>query len=443
MIKNIPVNFIRFRKNLKWQITSNLLQAGLGGLYLLLIGRVLELNEFGILSIILALVSVFGQIFDFRIQDLAMRDFHHLDTSNKNKKKSFLIIDLLSIETMSRVLSFTFLMIYSLYFINKNKLGDDALYFIFIAGLGFLFSKIGSSLTVGLFRVLNKANYTTFFLSLDWGLRLLISIIISLFFKISIEAILLINLCVGAVVNIIQILSLKKILEPKYFNLKFIRWNFKESFKRIFKQKNFLITNLSISLSDLVAKDLDILIIAIYLSLENIAIYKMAKNFIYLTWKLIDPFHLTLLPELMKINKKNTRDTLVRFILQISKWLFIFSIFIVFAGFLLLKFFVIKLLGKGYESIDYVYLVMSIWISIGALFVWVHPLSIAINRPKYAFWGSFFGALIGLPFFYYLTQKYGVYGSSFASAISIGLSFLISAFLLKRFITNSYGGKIL
>jgi O-antigen/teichoic acid export membrane protein len=418
----------RFARNLKWQFVANGSQALFGGAYLLLLGRYLGAAEFGVFSIITAVISVAALFLEFRIQDVVAKNYSDvLDFSENSQNHGSNLIDLLGLELLSRLLPVTCLIVLSPQIAKYSNLNTEVYSMIILAALSFLVGKTGVGVSTGLLRVLGRTDLIAAFMTADWGLRLLFSLILVLSDSLSVANALWVALFVGAACNIIQLSLAFKEYQLRVTKLNFKGWRLIDALVRLRRDKRLLLSSLGISASDVMAKDLDIALISTAMSVEKVGVYKMAKSFVQIIWRGIDPFYLAIMPEIQRHWVAKNIVELKVLIKKTSVRLMLLSLILCLSGYVLLLLFGLRILGPGYDQVPQLVLFMSIWIIVCAPIVWGHPLTVAINRPELALVGSLLGSAIGIIAFLFFTPRFGLMGAAGAWVLTLSSGFLFIA----------------
>lgn len=292
----------RFAHNIRWQFVANGSQALLGGAYLIVLGRFLGPAEFGIFSAVTALVSVIGLLLEMRLQEVVARDFCHLDDASPASSPHALhLVDLFVLETVSRLLPGLALVLLSGLLARGIKLAPASTGLLALAAAGFVLSKSGSSVSNGLLRVLGRTDLIAGCMAADWGLRLIVSAAAALAWHLDVPLALWIALAAGALCNGTQVWLACREFGARIAPIGLAGWTLRGALERLRGARRLIASNLGVSASDLMAKDLDVAMISGLLSAEKVGLYKMAKSFVQVLWRAIDPFYIAIMPEVQKL----------------------------------------------------------------------------------------------------------------------------------------------
>jgi O-antigen/teichoic acid export membrane protein len=437
----------RFSQNIRWQFIANGIQALLGGAYLIVLGRFLGPAEFGVFSAVMAVVSVMGLLFEMRLQEVVARDFCRLDDKVKsNHLDSLRLFDLFVLETFSRVIPLFVLLLLSDWLLYSISLEHQDAALLLLAAVGFTVSKCGSSVSTGLLRVLGRTDLIAGCMAIDWGLRLVITGGVALALHLDVRLALWIALVIGIACNLIQICLACKEFTNQIGPISLVGWNIFGAFDRLRSARRLIISNLGVSGSDLMAKDLDVALISSMLSAEKVGLYKMSKSFVQVIWRGIDPFYITIMPEIQKLWQLRDFDEVRRLLKKTTIRLFYLSILLVTISNLFVVSFGQILLGNEYKDISQIMMIMSIWILISAPLIWGSALAIAVGRPEISVGGTALGLFVGLVAFYVFVPLLGLLGAGIAWSLTIltGVVFIAlvaTIYASKEFKLGKYHGE--
>lgn len=427
-VSSILTSKQRFVRNVRWQFVAIGSQVLIGGAYLILLARYLGPAEFGVFSTVMAVISVVGLLFEMRLQEIVARDFCHLeDEKSKLHPHPLYLVDLFVLEIVSRLLPLMVLLMLSELLVRVIRLEPADSDLITLAAVGFMVSKSGSSVSTGLLRVLGRTDLIAYCTSVDSGLRLVISSIFVIIWHLNVDLALWIGMSVGVICNGTQIWLAGREFSLRIAPVSPMGWNVVSAWERLRVARRLIISNLGLSVSDLMAKDLDVLVISSLLSADKVGIYKMTKNFVQLIWRAIDPFYIAIMTEIQRLWQLGEVGDLIYLLRKTSFRLLLLSIALVALGTTMVSLVGDKILGDEFRGVADLMLIMSIWIVFCAPLIWGIPLAVAINRPELSVGGSVIGLIIGLIGFTILTPSLGLIGAAIA----------LNATLISGFISTS------
>ena len=415
-----------FRRNVKWQLIGSATQLLLGGLLLLITGKQLGAGGFGALSIVLGYVTVANLLLEPRMQDVAAKQFWNINhvTANLNLQRQY-FIDLLVVEVLCKLSICIALVLLAPTLAKIGNMESTATLLIVVAALGSFLSKLGAGLSIGVLRVLGRTDLNTLCGTLELVLRLLLTLALIAFGKLTILGYVVAIAISGVISNMALWMMVAKQFEG--IDAKVGEWKFADGMRRLLENRRLLFSNLGLSVSDLMNKDLDITLIAPLMSNDQVGVYKMSKNIVLLTWRAVDPFYLALMPEVNRLVETKAIGEVRRLISSSTIGLLGLSIVVSLLSYSLVLLFGDVALGAAYSTVPVLLPWMFLGIITSAPLVWGHPLAVALNRGDVALKGSLFGSIIGLVTFLALTPVYGAQGAGMAWTLTFLLNFVFTA----------------
>jgi O-antigen/teichoic acid export membrane protein len=408
-----------FRRNVSWQLLGTATSAVFSGLVLLVMGRNLGAEGFGIYSIIIGFVTVANLLMEPRMQDVTARLFWNLEAKaavSKEHRLSF--IDCLVFESLLKLLPCLSLIALSYWLARLAKLPADGQLLIIIAAAGNYFAKIGYGLSTGILRVLGRSDQFTFCGSGELLVRLIILLLLSTLTTLTVTACVITLSATLLISNLVQLaLAVRHIGGVGQARS---QWHARGMFTRLREHRRLLLSNVGLSAADLMNKDLDVSLLSPMVSASTIGVYKMAKNIALLTWRAVDPFYLALMPELSRRIQLGNFTSCRQLLRRSAAGLALLALGLTSSAYLGVYFLGDDILGADFASVPQIIIWMLLGVIVSAPLVWGHPLSVALNRGDLPFLGSLLGMVIGLAVFVPFVSLWGIQGA----AISWTLSFL-------------------
>ncbi|MDP3655585.1 MAG: oligosaccharide flippase family protein [Brevundimonas sp.] len=416
-----------FASNIKWQLVGSLSQAFLGGVVLLLMGRELGAAGFGVYSIIMGVVYLANALVEPRMQDVAAKQFWNLQADDVDlPEQNRYFLDLLALETLGKLLPCVAVIGLAHVLTAVSNLPPGSPDLFVVAAAGYYLSKFGYGLSTGLLRVLGRSDLFALCTTGEVLIRFALMVGIVLTSSLSVEACIWIVAMSGVASNGLQWWLLRRHMPMKFRSE---GWTVRGAARRTRLNMRLLVSNLGMSLTDLMNKDLDVTLISTLLPAAQVGIYKMAKNITLLAWRAIDPFYIALMPEISRMVAQAEFSKLSRLIARTSAALFGLALFLSVAAYVSLLLFGDVILGPAFTDTAHLLPWMMVGIVLSAPLVWGHPLAVALNCADVAFLGSLLGAVVGLAAFMGLVPLYGVRGASLAWVVSFVLSFVSIALI--------------
>ena len=415
-----------YRRNVAWLFMGSTSQAALGGVALLLLGRLLGAERFGGYSVIMGFVYVANLLVEPRMQDVAARQFSGLAAggpTDEDHRNAFL--DLLLLEIFAKLLPCAGLLFLSAILASAGHLPQDASVLICVAATGYLASRVGWGLSTGLLRVLGRTQVLVYCNTGELLLRIPGILLLGYTGHLSIGTTIGLLSLTGMLANALQLAV--AIREARITGACCRRWRHAGLLSRLSVHRRLVLSNIGLSASDLMNKDLDVTLLAPILPAAEIGIYKMAKNVALLTWRAVDPVYLALMPEINRLVCLADYGSVRRLIRRSAAGLAALSLALSAIAFVGFQFLGQTVLGVGFAQVPAIMLPMLAGVCLGAPLVWGHPLAVAFNRAEIAFLGSLTGSLIGLITFLILAPRYGTQGAALAWSVTFVPGFALTA----------------
>jgi len=424
-----------FRRNVTWQFVGSASQTLLSCLILLLMGRKLNAQGFGEFSIVMAFVYVANLLTEPRMQDVAARQFWNLgrDDAARNNQREF-FVDLFAFEAVSKLLPCAALILLSRPLANMAHLPPEVATLIIFSAVGTYFAKLGYGLSMGVLRVLGRSDQFTYCATGELLLRLLLMLALVGFAELTVTNSIVALCLAGIISNALQLGLAARQLGSLKATLR--SWRPAVSLARVRQHRRTLLSNIGLSASDLMNKDLDITLLSPMMPSEQIGVYKMAKTIALLTWRAVDPFYIALMPELNRLISMREYARTRQLLYHSSFGLAALAIGLSLAAFVSLAYLGDALLGPAFTDAPGIMVWMLIGVVASAPFVWGHPLAVALNRADVAFVGSLLGSALGLCAFLALTPALGRHGAAIAWTLTLVFGFMFTSMVALRLLKH-------
>lgn len=404
-----------FRSNVKWQLAGSAGQAILSALVLLILGRYLSASGFGHYSIIMGFVLVANLTLEPRMQDVVAKHFWNFrESPGTREQHREVFVDFLIIEVVAKLLPCVAVIALAIPIVRLADLPAGSHWLIAIAALGTYFTKFAFGVSTGLLRILGRSDLFAACVNGELVARLVALGLLAVSGHLTVASSILTFALTGSLANGLQFVIAARQVPRVRETLR--HWRPRPAVERMRPHRRFLLSNIGLSASDLMNKDLDITMMSPIMPAEQIGVYKMAKNFAQLAWRAIDPFTLALMPEVSRRisvgDFAGTRQLLRRSSLGLAA----LATSIAISGYVLLLLVGVQLFGPDYASIPSLIVWMLIGVIAGAPLVWGHPLAVALDRADIPFIGNLLSLSIGLGSFFPLVSLFGIVGASIAWA---------------------------
>jgi O-antigen/teichoic acid export membrane protein len=423
----IPASLAR---GLAWQYLGNVGSALLNGGFILLIGRRLGVTDFGLYAVCVAAATVVFGVSEMRLQEVAIRFLADYRARQDDVGAASFLKAAYLLDAVLRICAFLLVVIAGSWISTHIAKSPGAIEYIALAAAGLLLGRIGGTPALGVLRVGRRFDLHAKALLTDGAARLLSYGFLDLAFGPSVKSALIAAL-VGLLVGnaMIQVCAARIVrgwrLPVREAPLAAIR-------PRSGELLRFAGSSYSISLFDVVVRELDTVIVAWYLSLADVGVYRMSKNIAQLIWRAGDPVFLVVMPEFAKLWSEGRRAELKHLVKRIAVLLTLLAIGLLAGAYLAMPVVVPAVLGPQFSRVLGVFPAASWWIAVSLPLIWTHALAYAIGKPHLQLLANVFGNLLGLGLLITLTRSFGVIGAAMALSCSYAATFVLAWAILRQ-----------
>lgn len=420
-----------FRRNVRWQIVGSFGPMVLSVLVLMVMARGLGAQGFGVFSVIMSLVLVANALFEPRMQDVAARRFWDLSSKDKeNDRHDKAAISLFLLEALGKLLPVLGLAALAKVLADVGNLPPGGAWLIALAAGGYYVSKLGFGLSVGLLRVIGRSDLYAYCVTGEVFVRLVLLIILYFASAMSVETAILAQSVSGALSIAAQWALVSRYAVDIRRAVR--AWSSARTLELLKRDRRLLLSNIGLSMSDLMTKDLDVTLISPLVPATQVGLYKMAKNIVMLAWKGIDPFYLALMPEVNRLVSLREFGRVKSLLAKSAIGLFAISFTLGAGAYVGVTLFGAAVFGPGFAALPQLLPYMFVGVVLSAPLVWGHPLAVALDRADLALIGSVLGSLAGIAVFLWLVPTYGILGAGIGWTTTFIVNFGFTSTLSLR-----------
>jgi O-antigen/teichoic acid export membrane protein len=423
----VPASLAR---GLAWQYLGNLGSAVLSGGFILLIGRRLGVTDFGLYAVCVAAATVVFSLSEMRLQEVAIRFLADYRARQDDPGAASFLKAAYLLDAVLRIAAFLLVVTAGPWISTHIAKSAGSIEYITLAAAGLLLGRIANTPALGVLRVGRRFDLHAKALLAEGVARFASYGALDLAFGPSVQSALGAAV-VGPLVSnmMIQVCAARIVrgwrLPVREARLAAIR-------PRSGELLRFAGSSYSISLFDVVVRELDTVIVAWYLSLADVGVYRMSKSIAQLIWRAGDPVFLVVMPEFAKLWSEGRRDDLKRLVKRIAVLLTLLAVVLLTGAYLAMPAFVPIVLGPQFLSVLRVFPAASWWIAVSLPLIWTHALAYAIGKPHLQLLANIFGNLIGLGLLISLTRLFGVTGAAMALSCSYAATFALAWMILRQ-----------
>jgi len=409
MIKNyyLKIKKLFFSKTARYSgivFVGNIVAAGLGFLSMVIVSRVLGPYNFGILSIVMAVIAVINGLTDFGIGTGVVR-FSSLYLENNQDRADALMKLAFNLEIIIGVL----IVIFGLIFVHPlaNLLGGE--YLVFPLKLALL-GGLGLSMSAYVNMIMQAYQKFLKFSLLAIGVAFLKLAGIGILFVLSIlslnNAVIL-----YAVIPVIGFI-IGFFLIPKKFLWQKPQTSQKEVFIELFHFSKWLMVSF---LATTIIGRLDIFLLSHFRGSEQVGIYAAAFQLSLFLPLLLGAIITVLIPRVSKFTKKEEFISFIKKSLLGSTLIVLIMLpILIFA-----KQFILLIFGSKYENSILPFQILFVNFLIAIMANPICTIIYALNKTKITAFINIIQLLLGIVLFYFLIQNFGTVGAALGQ-LSIG-----------------------
>lgn len=409
-----PVKTIRNRLflNASWLFGGRTIAGVFSGIQTIIVARILGVDNYGMLALIIAYVEIINNLFDFRVWETATKYIGTFWSHGEREKTLSMIKFSYLIDISSGFLAFIVAIltakIASSYVIHS----PHAYALIWIYSLSLLIDTANST-SDAILRVFNRFKRIAF-ISSFLSLFRLILVAILLYIGMGINGVLISFIVASFLGFSIRMFIVSKTLGEN--QLTGWWWSDLNMIKEHWKGIAWFLGNTSLAGTLKMASDnyLGVLVLGYFSGKEGAAYYKIAKTFVKLIRNIMDPLYEAIYPELVRIVSSNTLKDFKKLLRYSTKTLMkitipIAIIILIFSGTIITLIF-----GKEYLPASNTLRVITLAILLTQLTFWINPALLAFGRPGLRTLVNIISTATYVVLLFLLVPRYSHIGAAFA-----------------------------
>jgi O-antigen/teichoic acid export membrane protein len=420
ILRDSPSLFGQFR----WQTASNLGAAALGAVYLVYLGRELGAGNFGLFALATGVATFAFSATDLRSQESMVR--YLAVFAGRPDERAACVRFLLLVDASSRVIVWLLLLAVSPLVTKFLIKSHDALATIVLAATAAMLAKIGNGPAVGVLRAFRRFDWHATNLLSTWIAKLSVTWLALQIVGTSVLVVLSAALVCDLAGNLAIIWRAARELARSQI---VILGTSSRRVSRRVEIGKFLAASAGMSVSDSFVRELDTTIVAWYLPLPDVGVYRMAKNIVLMVWRAVDPVYIVLMPEFARQLADGRGGETARLAARTTIFVFAASLIVLTAMFFVLPTVLLTVLGASFRAAPEAADLMAIGLLCGAPLIWTHALSVGAGKVHIQLCANLLGAVLAGTTFVLLTPRFGLNGAAVGFAVALGAPFVISALI--------------
>ena len=374
--------------------------------------RILGVDDYGLLVLVIAYIDIINQFFDFRVWETAVKYIGSFWESGEEEKTRSMIKLSYLIDISSGILAFVIAIAVSK-LISKYIIHSPTAYeYIWIYSFS-LFVDTANSTSIAILRVFNKYRSIAFIRSSQALFRLVI-VSILLVIGCGIKGVLFGYIVASFLGFFIRMLVINRTLTEHQLGK---WWNAKlDLIRNHMKGIVWFLGNTSLAATVRIGEDkfFGTLIIGYFAGKDAVAYYNVATSVAKLVNFIVDPLYEALYPDLVKIKTLNALREIQNVIKHITKKLMLIIIPIIVIIIIFSELIVKLIFGTDYLPASNALKVIAAAILIARMTFWINPLLLAMEKPGLRTMLGVISTSVYLILLFILVPSYSYIGAGFA-----------------------------
>lgn len=437
-----------FLNQLSWQYVATLSVIICGFVHTILIAGKLGAASLGIMALAAGVTTIISQFFNLSMKDAVIRYVTIFLSQGKDDSAIAILISCILFNLAAA--SVYFLLVFSAAPFLSDLLirSPEGASVIRIYSVVLISQILLSDSILGYIRIRHALNYYAIGQLISSVLRLAISYIGLFHFQMGLMFVVITTAATSLLTFSILLTTLSRLIPIEKFFYKTAPWKDPEVDAIFFEMKAFLRNNYFTGLLTIPGKELDTNLLGFFTTIENVGVYKIAKNFISSIWAITDPIHLVIYPECAKFWANNDQSGLYHFIGKVSGLLLVFSLCVIIGSSLVVPYIIQLFIGEEFSNASTLFVIMVSSIVIWIPLLWAHPIFLTAGRTDLALKASLAHSILSVLLYAFFIANYGMIGAAIAYAINAGLIACLQFYLvssnsiLKLTSSNDITGEI-
>jgi len=428
----------RLLQNASWLISGNALASGLGFAQAVVLGQALGVEGYGLLAVVMALVSTVNQVVDIRMWETVTKFVGDDHERGEHGRARAMVKFAYLVDAGTGILAFALVALLAP-FLAARFMHDRTAAAAITLFAGTLLVATVNDTSMALLRVFDRFRWLGYERVGSAAVRLAALWIVARSTR-RLEPVLIayvvVELLRGAALLAMGLRAARAALvRPGADHLSVIRDRRAEFW-------HFTIHNSMTALLLLVTRQVDILILSLFHAPREVGLFRMAKNFGQLILRLSDPVYHAIYPELVRLAAAGSIAELRRFIAHTMRIVLLLVVPAGLAAILLARPILEHVVGREFLGAAPALQIVVAGSLIHAAFLWARPLVLATSRPQLSTLAQAAGVVaLGLGSLL-LVPRLGAVGSAitFAATTAVSVGLLVLGALRGRDAQPRTGG---
>ena len=399
-------------KNALWLFSSKSAKSVITAVETIILARILGVDKFGQLSIIIAYVAIINRFVDFRVwEGLIKYVGEYLEKNDKEKALSVIKLSY-CIDFVSGTSAFIISVILAFFATSFFNLQANSIELIVIYSLS-LFINTANTTSEAIFRVFNEFKKITYLSTFEASIRL-IFVVAALYMDYGLVGVLSAYVAASAIGFINRQYFVGIVLKGE--GIKFWVKGKVKYLQGRYREIMWFFFNTTVGGTLRIADDnyLGVLALGHYFGSDLAGLYKIARSSIKIMTRFVDPLYEAIYPKMVEMITRKTYDDLRNIINYAVKNLYKFTLpvaalILIFAGYILDIIF-----GQEYVTAANTMRVIAVGAIVNQIAFWISPVLLAMNKVGVRTFYNIMEMVIYVILLIVLIPRFGLIGAGYA-----------------------------
>lgn len=419
-----------FMKNVSWLFVAKSTPSAANFLEVIILARVLGLELFGLLTLVVAYVRIVNSLLDFRVWESVVKYVGEFIEKNEVDRALSMIKFSYIVDAATGLIAFLVSILLAHIANDIFIKSPDGFELVFIFSFSLIIATVNST-SGALFRVFDRFK-TIAFLKLLSSIFKLGSVLLVLYLGYGIKGVLFAYVAASFFDFLLSQIAVHKMLKER--GLDSWLWARVGLLSDRMREIAWFLVNTSFNATLMIANEgkIAVLLLGYFFGGSAAGLYRVARSVIKVVGRITDPLHEAIFPKLVSFSTLNLHERLVEMIKFSVKSLLKFIVPVLIVVLLFTEQLIGLIFGGQYLASANTMRILAVAVLFTGSTFWLTPLLLAIGRPGLRTMISTFKILTYVAFLLVLVPRYSYLGAGIAYLIVEVLHFLAAAYLTYR-----------
>lgn len=420
-----------FMKNVSWLVVAKSVPSAANIVEMIILARVLGVELFGLLTLVIAYVKIVSSLLDFRVWESVVKYVGEFLEKDESDHALSMIKFSYIVDAVTGLLAFGICLLLAGVANEIFIKSSEGFELVLVFSFSLMVATVNST-SEALFRVFDRFK-TIVFVKSSKAVFQLVSVLVVLYLGYGIKGVLFAYVAVSFFEFGLTQIVVNRILRDKglggWFSSKLGLLSHR------MREITWFLLNTSFNATLKIGNEgrVAVLVLGYFFAAETAGLYKVARSIIKVVARITDPLYEVIFPKLVSLSTLNLHDRLVEIIRFSVKNLLKFMIPFLILVLLFTEQLIGLIFGTQYVPASNTMRVLAIAVLFTGSIFWLTPLLLAIGRPGLRTLVNMFRMLTYFVLLLVLVPKYSYLGAGISYLIAEFLNFLVALYLGYRF----------